>query len=234
MGNRNATTRAGLRVCIVDDHEIVRSGLRFSLGESGRTEIVGEAGSGREALPVMRRTLPDVLITDFRLPDMAGDELCRQVREAFPSTSVVFLTTYLNEDTVRRAIEAGASAFVTKAAGLGELERALAKVEEEPCAPLREGPSEVVRRLHGTSFEENPTRLTPQQERVLELTAAGRTYAQISSSLHISESTVRFHIQRLKQKLEVASNAELIVEAIRLALIIPERGLDSRRPSATR
>lgn len=214
-----------MRLCIVDDHEIVREGLRVAIPTIGSAELVAEAASGTEAMEAVRRTLPEVVISDFRLPDMAGDELCLRIRDSFPSTAFVFLTTYLSENVVSRAIDAGAAGFVTKSAGLAELRRSLLRIERDGGVPLTEGPSEIVRRLYGTSGETGPRpRLTPQQERVLELTAAGKTYAQIGTRLHISESTVRFHIRRLKDKVGVSSNAELIVEAIRSALIVPERG----------
>ena len=211
-----------MRVCIVDDHEIVREGLRAALPNDPSIEVVGEASSGEAALKVLRRTLPDLVLTDYRLPDMTGAELCLRIRAAFPSTAVVVLTTYLSEEVVHAVRDAGAVGFVTKAAGLSELRRVLQEVAVNGRAFRAEGSSGVVQRLHEAARGgENVPRLTPQQERVLELTAAGLTYAQISQQLHVSESTVRFHIQRLKDKLGVATKAELIALAIRSALIAP-------------
>jgi DNA-binding NarL/FixJ family response regulator len=211
-----------MRICVVDDHEIVREGLRRALPNDPEVEVVGEAASGAEALREARRTLPDVMLVDFRLPDMTGDELCRRIRAGFPSTKVVMLTTYLSEDVVRRSLEAGASGFVTKASGLDELRDVLAKLGDD--APVfTGGASAIVQRLHEANAERAPRRpLTPQQERVLELAAHGLTYSEISSRLHISESTVRFHVQSLKERLGVRTKTELIAVAIRAALISPD------------
>jgi DNA-binding NarL/FixJ family response regulator len=211
-----------MRICVVDDHEIVREGLRRALPNDPEVEVVGEAASGVEALREARRTLPDVMLVDFRLPDMTGDELCRRIRSGFPSTKVVMLTTYLSEDVVRRSLDAGASGFVTKASGLDELRDVLAKLDDDEPA-FAGGAAAIVQRLHETSAERAPRRpLTPQQERVLELAAHGLTYSEISSRLHISESTVRFHVQSLKERLGVRTKTELIAVAIRAALISPD------------
>lgn len=215
-----------MRVCIVDDHEIVLAGLRVALPDHAGITIVGEATSGTEALRVARRCVPDVVVTDYRLPDMTGDELCRRLRKAFPSLAVVMLTTYLSEDVVQRALDAGASGFVTKAAGLEELRGVLNDAARRDTTRLVGGAPAIVHRLHTrlVSTVARP-RLTPQQERVLELAAEGLTYPEISRRLHVSESTVRFHIQRLKEKLEVRTKAELVAVAVRAALIAPGQDL---------
>lgn len=217
-----------MRVCVVDDHEIVREGLRMVLPNDPEFEIVAEAASAREALQALRRHLPDVLITDYRLPDMTGAELCARVRTDFPSTAVVVLTTYLSEDVVQRCTDAGAAGFVTKAAGLGELRRVLRLAAAGDRTPemATGGTSALVKRLHEASAKPGGRKqLTPQQERVLELAARGMTYGAISHELHISESTVRFHIQGLKDRLGVRTKAELIATAVRSALIAP--GVDA-------
>lgn len=214
-----------MRICIVDDHEIVREGLRRALPDCQGTEVVAEAASGSEALREARRALPDLMLIDFRLPDMTGDELCRKIRRSFPSIRVVVLTTYLNEEVVQRSIDSGAAGFVTKAAGLDELRAVLERLEQGEEAALAGGASEIVQHLHcdtSRSWPSTSQALTPQQERVLELAAQGLTYGQISGRLHISESTVRFHIQSLKERLGVRTKAELIAVAIRSALIAPD------------
>ena len=116
------------RLLIVDDHEVVREGLASALAADERFEIVGTAATGKEALQRARQTLPDIALVDLRLPDMRGEDLTRELRNRFPSTAVIILTTYLGEGTVRSALEAGASAYVTKAAGLPELRAAIERV----------------------------------------------------------------------------------------------------------
>jgi DNA-binding NarL/FixJ family response regulator len=211
-----------MRICITDDHEVVREGLRNALAADPRTEIVGCAATAAEALRLARQTLPDVMLVDFRLPDMGGDELCAELRRGFPSTKVVILTTYLSEEIVQRSIDAGAAAFVTKAAGLDLLRETLTRLDEGEERIFDGGTSAAVRRLYEADPHNGGVRvLTPQQERVLELCAEGLTYGDIGQRLHISESTVRFHVQGLKDRLGVRTKTELIVVAMRQALIAP-------------
>ncbi|WP_433503016.1 response regulator transcription factor [Pseudonocardia halophobica] len=211
-----------MRLCIVDDHEVVREGLRTALGKDPSIDVVAEAGSAEQALGEVRRYRPDIVLTDFRLPDMPGDELCRRIRAAHAATAVVVLTTYLSEEVVRAAIDAGAAAFVTKGAGLQELRAALADVAAGGTS-LRGGSGALVERLHRQARAQAPESrsLTPRQERVLELAAEGLTYREIATQLSISTSTVRFHIQGLKDRLGARTMSELVAIAIRSALITP-------------
>ncbi|HWI72188.1 MAG TPA: response regulator transcription factor [Baekduia sp.] len=219
-----------MRIMIVDDHDIVREGVRAALSSDPRIEVVAEAASGKDALRAVRQSLPDVALVDLRLPDMRGEDLTRELVRDFPSTKVIILTTYLSEETVRGALEAGAVAYVTKAAGLPELMAALERVMAgEPIPDAAEG-LQIVRQLHAvvTSRMTGVTP-TPQQERVLELAAQGFTNQEIGSRLFISESTVRFHVQKLKSKFEARTKTELIAKAIRTGFIAPagEAGMAS-------
>lgn len=206
-----------LRLLVVDDHEVVRAGLAAALNQGPGLQVVGSAGSGAEAMTLAARERPDVAILDMRLPDLSGTELCRRLRDDSPALSVVMLSSYLSEDAVREAIAAGASAYVTKAAGLSELRRVL---EETRDGGARDGVSQIVRRLRELDRarvgDDGPT---PQQARVLELVAQGLTYAEVAGRLMISESTVRFHVQRLKLKLGTNSRAELLMRAVRAGYI---------------
>lgn len=211
-----------MKILIVDDHEIVREGLASALSSDERLEIVGAAGSAEAGLTLARRTLPDLALVDLRLPNMTGEEFCREIRARFPSTAVIVLTTYLSEETVRGALNAGAAAYVTKAAGLPELRAAIERV----MAGQRErGPAaaqQIVKQLHDIVAARMHDALpTPQQERVLELAAQGLTNREIGDRLYISESTVRFHIQKLKAKFSARTKTELIAKAIRVGLIAP-------------
>lgn len=210
-----------MRIFVVDDHEVVRAGLRYLLPSCDNLEVIGEASTGQSALRDLRRFLPDVVCTEFRLPDMCGDELCREIRTRFPSTAVLFLTAYLSEDLVQRSLDAGAAGFVTKAAGMDQLRAALADAAEGGGTCLTGGAAGIVRRLYDRA-PSRAGRLTPRQERVLELIAQGKTYGEISRLLHVSESTVRFHTQSLKARLGVRTRTELVSLAIRSALIAPD------------
>lgn len=221
-----------MRILIVDDHEVVREGLRASLSADPRFEVVGTAETAQAALTVARRTLPDVALVDLRLPDASGEDLTRELRAKFPSTAVIILTTYLSEETVRGALAAGAAAYVTKAAGLPEVRAAIERVMEDgPAAADTSGPL-IVKQLHElVASRMTEVMPTPQQERVLELAAQGFTNQEIGARLFISESTVRFHVQKLKAKFAARTKTELIAKAIRTGFIAPagEAGLSEPR-----
>lgn len=211
-----------LKLLIVDDHEVVREGLAAALREDPAYEVVGSVGDGRAALECARRTLPDIILLDLRLPDVEGATLCRRLRKGFPSTAVVILSTYLSEGTVRSALEAGAAAYVTKAAGLRELKSALERVAERGPGSPGESAPQIVDYLHRlVSSRMDASQPTPQQGRVLELAAQGLTNKEIGARLYVSESTVRFHIQKLKEKVGAHTKTELIAKSIRTGLISP-------------
>jgi DNA-binding NarL/FixJ family response regulator len=217
-----------VRVMIVDDHEIVREGVRASLSRAPGIEVVGEASTGREALRRVRQTLPDIALIDLRLPDMRGEDLTREFSRDFPGTKVIILSTYLSEETVRGALQAGAAAYVTKSAGLPELMAAIERVRAGDTVVSTASGPQIVKQLHALVNERMAgTTPTPQQERVLELAAQGFTNHEIGERLFISESTVRFHVQKLKAKFEARTKTELIAKAIRTGFIAPagEAGL---------
>jgi DNA-binding NarL/FixJ family response regulator len=211
-----------VRILIVDDHEIVREGLRATLSADPRLDIIGTAATGVAALQRARQALPDLALVDLRLPDMSGEDLTRELRRRFPSMAVIILTTYLSEETVRSALQAGAAAYVTKAAGLGELRSAIDRVMASDPPPGTTAGPQIVKQLHDLVASRMDEALpTPQQERVLELAAQGLTNHEIGERLYISESTVRFHIQKLKAKFSARTKTELIAKAIRTGVIAP-------------
>lgn len=208
-----------IRLLIVDDHEVVREGLVAALGGDARFEIVGATGSAADALGELHRVSPDVAVVDLRLPDRPGDQLCRDLRAQRPATTVVILSTYASEDAVRAALDAGASAYVAKSAGLSELRAVLERVATDgPDAPR----PQIVEALHKLLVRrDDDARPTPRQERVLDLAAAGLTYQEIGERLYISESTVRFHMQKLKTKFGARTKTALIAKAIHAGVIEP-------------
>ena len=208
------------RLIVVDDHEVVREGLVAVLSYEPDLEIVGTASTGREAAELARRTRPDVAILDLRLPDTPGDALCRELRCLLPQLTVVILTSSLTEECVRAAMDAGASSYVTKAAGIAELRAAIARSAPDAAGGPRMTVSQIVGRLqefvHDRADSDAPT---PQQAKVLQLAAEGLTYREIARRLVLSEATVRFHIQNLKVKYGATSKTDLIVRAIHLGLV---------------
>lgn len=211
-----------MRIMIVDDHEIVREGIRSSLERDERIEVVGDAADGMQARRLIRQTLPDIALVDLRLPDVRGEDLCRELVRDFPQTRVIILSTYLSEETVRGALEAGASAYVTKSAGLPELLAAIDRTMDGTPKPGAAAGTQIVKQLHALVSDRMAGAVpTPQQERVLELAAQGFTNQEIGSRLFISESTVRFHVQKLKAKFAARTKTELIAKAIRTGSIAP-------------
>jgi DNA-binding NarL/FixJ family response regulator len=218
-GVAETAARNPIRVLVVDDHEVVREGVSAALAADEQFEVVGAVPTAAAALQVASRTRPDVALVDLRLPDLVGDRLCAELRRRLPSTAVVVLSSYMSEDTVRTAMEAGAAAYITKGAGLAELRKALKGVSTD-AGEATERP--IVGQLHAlVSRRTDGNRLTPQQERVLELSAEGLTYREIGARLFISESTVRFHIQKLKANFGARTKAELIARAIRSGALPP-------------
>jgi len=216
---QEAWREAPIRLLIVDDHEVVREGLAASLAADARFEVIAAAGSGADALAALRRVRPDVAIVDLRLPDMGGTELCRRLRERLPTTPVVMLSSYASEDTIRAAMDVGAAAYVSKSAGLDDLRAVLVRVVAAGSDTVE---PQIVEQLHGLLVRrDDSARPTPRQERVLDLAAEGLTYHEIGERLFISESTVRFHMQKLKAKFGARTKTDLIAKAIRSGFIAP-------------
>jgi DNA-binding NarL/FixJ family response regulator len=205
---------------IVDDHEVVREGLSTALERHAFCRVIGAVGTGSAALALASLHRPSLALVDLRLPDMSGDELCKQLIARCPDIVVVMLSTYLYEQAVRASLLAGASAYVTKSAGISEVITALRRAARGTPASTPDEASQIVGQLHNLiSHRTKEAPVTPQQESVLVLAAQGLTYAEIGRQLYISESTVRFHIQKLKPKFNARSKTDLVAKAIRAGVI---------------
>ena len=190
--------------------------------------VVGTASTAAEAVEVARSTLPDIALVDIRLPDLSGDQLCPVLKDVVPGISLIILTTYLSEEMVRRSLAAGAAEYVTKAAGLPELLAALDRVKSKPQAGKPQHASGIVQQLYDVTAKRlQAVPLTPQQESVLELAAQGLTNDEIGRRLFITESTVRFHLGKLREAFAARSKTELVAKAIRAGAISP--ALDAHR-----
>ena len=191
-----------IKVFLLDDHELVRRGLRQFLEEEGDLEIVGEAGGAVEALAMIEQIAPHVAILDVRLPDGDGIEVCREVRSRLPATQCLILTSYADERALVEAIVAGAAGYVlkeTRASELVESIRALARGEDliDPAtrreALAKVGPAAAV----GAGGHA----LSPQEERILDLIGQGLSNREIAQSLHLAEQTVKNYVSRVMAKL---------------------------------
>lgn len=201
-----------IAVLLVDDHEVVRYGLRSLLARERTIDVVGEAGSAAEAIVEATRRRPDVVVLDVRLPDASGIEACREIRAASPETQVIMLTSYADDEAVFASIMAGASGYLLKEARGQELVRAIEAVARgqsllDPA--VTEKVLERVKRLAaGPAPDDDEARLSPQQERVLALVADGKTNKEIAAALGISDKTVKNYLAQVFEKLHLSRRAE--------------------------
>ncbi|MDR7486220.1 MAG: response regulator transcription factor [Armatimonadota bacterium] len=210
-------TARRVRLLIVDDHEIVRLGLRALLGGQPEFEIAGEATSATDAVAAAVRLRPDVVIMDIRLPDGSGVEACREVKSVLPETQVVMLTSYPDEEAVEASVVAGASGYLLKQSRGDELIRAI-RVAASGGSLLDAGVTTALlnrfRRLV-SGDEHMPDPLTPQERRILALIAEGKTNREIGAVLRISEKTVKNYVTALLAKLRLKRRTEAAAFAAR-------------------
>ncbi len=212
-----------IRLLLVDDHAVVRSGLKMLLAGEADVEIVGEAGSGSEAVTRAGSARPDVILMDIGLPDMSGIEAARQIKSNYPDISIVALTIHEDEEYFFKMLEAGASGYVPKRAAPEELLTAIraAAAGEVYLYPslakllvkdylMQEREAEAKSTLDG---------LTEREQEVLSLLAEGATNDEIAAALVISPKTVERHRENIMRKLNLHSRVELVRYAIRKGII---------------
>jgi DNA-binding NarL/FixJ family response regulator len=201
-----------IHVAVVDDHPVVRFGLAAIINLQGDMTVVGEVGSGEEACSLCEERDVDVVLMDLRLPKMSGVEAIRAIRERRPATRVIVLTTYDGDGDIRRALEAGAHAYLLKAMSHGEVTAAIRKVH----AGSRVIPEEVSRTLAGVYPQ---SQLSPREIEVLELIASGLSNREIGAALGITEATVKWHVNIILSRLDVGDRTEAIVAALQRGII---------------
>jgi two-component system, NarL family, response regulator DevR len=200
-----------LRVLLVDDHEVVRAGIRSLLEATEDVTVVSEAGSVREAVAFAASLRPDIVVMDVRLADGTGIEATREIRAARPQTQVLMLTSFADDEALFASIMAGASGYVLKQVRGGELVRAIRAVGRGESLLDPAVTTSVLDRLRKGKHllrDERLARLTGQEERILQLVADGRTNRQIGDELHLAEKTVKNYLSSILSKLEVARRAE--------------------------
>ncbi|MCX2950117.1 response regulator [Lentzea sp. NEAU-D7] len=205
-----------IRVVVVDDHPVVRDGLRGMLGTQDDFEVVGEAASGQEALTVIAAVRPDVAVTDLRLPAPSGAELVRQIRARAPSTRVLVLTTHDTDADVLPTIEAGAIGYLLKDAPREELFRAVRAAARDETVL---SPSVATRLVQRMRAPVSAAPLSNREREVLTLVAQGKTNREVGAALHISEATVKTHLQHVYAKLEVPDRASAVSAAHQRGLL---------------
>jgi DNA-binding NarL/FixJ family response regulator len=202
-------------VQLVDDHELIRSGLTGAFERAGGFEIVGQVGTVSTALESARRTRPDVIVTDLQLPDGSGLDIVRTLRQERKDLGLVVLTMYAGDEQIFAAMDAGASAFVGKDAPSSNVVSAARQAAVAPlsftCAGLVEA---MLRRRSSTG-----PRLSDRERQVLDLLADGLGITAIAGKIYVSESTAKSHVAKIYEKLGAANRAQALVAAMKLGLI---------------
>lgn len=202
-------------VLLVDDHDLIRQGLRRAFERAEDFDVVGEAGSLEQGRALADERRPDVLVVDVRLPDGSGLDLVRTVREAGSDVGIVVLTMYAGDEQLFAALDAGASAFVAKDAPASDVVAAARHAAATPGSFTAADLASAMRRRISPAGPQ----VSPREKEVLTLLADGLGVAAISKKLYISESTTKTHISKLYEKLGAANRAQAIMTAIRAGLL---------------
>jgi two-component system response regulator DevR len=205
------------RILLVDDHEVVRIGLKSLLERHPQFTVVGEAGSAREALEQVENLKPEVVVMDIRLPGTSGIEACEEIVTKFPGTKVIMLTSYAEDEMLFSAIRAGASGYVLKQIGSDDLVKALEAVGRgeallDPAVTQRV--FQEVRRAVNAEEASAFAHLSQQEKHVLMLVSEGRTNREIAKALYLGEGTVRNYVSSILSKLAVNNRAEAAAYAV--------------------
>jgi two-component system response regulator DevR len=209
------------RIILVDDHELVRIGLKSLLERHPQFDVVGEAGSAREALEQVESLKPDVVVMDIRLPGTSGIDACEQIVNQFPETKVLMLTSYAEDEMLFSAIRAGASGYVLKQIGSEDLIKAIESVGRgeallDPAVTQRvfQEVRRAVKEEEASAF----SHLSQQEKHVLLLVSEGKTNREIAKNLFLGEGTVRNYVSSILSKLSVNNRAEAAAYAVQHSL----------------
>jgi DNA-binding NarL/FixJ family response regulator len=206
------------KVFLLDDHEVVRRGLRELFESEDDLTVVGEAATAQEALARVPSSNPDVAVLDVRLPDGDGVEVCRDLRSAMPELKCLMLTSFADDEALFSAILAGASGYVLKQIRGSDLVSAVRRVAAGESLLDPSLTRQVMERLRGENVEdERLARLTTQERKILELIADGKTNRQIADELYLAEKTVKNYVSNLLSKMGFARRTEAAVYAAVLA-----------------
>ncbi|MEA5576707.1 response regulator transcription factor [Anabaena sp. UHCC 0451] len=206
-----------IRVITVDDHEILRGGIKFSLLAFDDIELVAEARNGKEAIHLCAELQPDVVLMDLMMPEMNGVQTTRFIKNKYPKIQVLVLTSFVETDLLQEVMEAGAIGYLLKGASIDELADALrsaaaglCKVASEALVALFQQPQSLSQPVY---------KLTKRQEEVLALLSVGLTNEAIAQKLKISPSTIRHHVTQILNKLGVENRTEAATTAVRVGCL---------------
>ena len=207
---------AKLKILIVDDHDIVRKGLAMLVSRQEDLTVVAEAGTAAEAVEKARKTVPDVVVMDIRLPDGTGIEACREIRNDNSDVKVLMLTSYGDEEAVMGSIMAGASGYLLKEIRSQEIVDAIRRVGSGQSLLDPSVTASVLERVRRGKEEDVLAQLTDQEKKILELIADGQTNREIAGQINLSDETVKNYVSNILGKLEISRRSLA-------ATLLPER-----------
>jgi DNA-binding NarL/FixJ family response regulator len=204
-----------IRIVIVDDHEMLREGLKAILQPEPDFEVVGESGSGDNLLELVERSQPDIVLLDARLPGVSGAEACRRLAETHPEAKVIVVSTFSDDALVDACIDAGAKGYVIKDIERFDLKRSIRDVQRGEAVIDKAVARRVLERARGTESTATPADppLNPTQLQILRLVAEGFSNREIAARVHLSENTVKFHLKEIFRKLQVRNRVEAALRA---------------------
>jgi two-component system, NarL family, response regulator DevR len=205
---------ARIRVLIVDDHEMVREGLMSMLRSEPDFEVVGQTGHGAEVAELVESTRPDVVLLDARLPDISGVEVCRQITRKHADVAVVILTTYTDVELVEDCLQAGARGYVVKDVERFSLKESIRAVSRGQAVLAPQVAGAIIDRMRSRQAgEKRPAGLSASQVAILRLISLGHSNREIAADVHLSENTVKSHVQEIFRKLGVRNRVEAAILA---------------------
>ncbi len=207
-----------IRLLIIDDHEMVREGLKAMLSAEPDFSIVGDAANAEQAFVLIERQRPDIILLDVRLPGTSGIEVCRTVTERYPEIAVIFLTTFTDESLVEQCIKAGARGFIVKDIERFDLKRSIRAVARGEATIDSKAAVAVLAQLRRSphkSDEPAPEPLSSQQIVILRLVAQGQSSREIAAQLYLSENTVKGYVQEILHRLGVKNRTEAVMVAVK-------------------
>ncbi|GGO24301.1 DNA-binding response regulator [Micromonospora parathelypteridis] len=221
MTHAPRTEAAMIRILLVDDHPVVRDGLRGMLESEPDLAVVGEAGSGEEAVAAAHTHHPDVILMDLRMPGLDGPGATDRILAALPQTRVVVLTTYDTDADILRAVEAGACGYLLKDATRTDLTAAIRAAARGETVLTPSVAGRLVEQVRNPPRPATTPILSAREVQVLSLVATGRTNADIGRILHITEATVKTHLLRAFNKLDVSDRTAAVTTAMALGVLPP-------------
>jgi NarL family two-component system response regulator LiaR len=209
-----------ITVMLIDDHRVVRQGLRDFLELQGDIEIVGEASTGEEGVQIARELLPDVVLMDLVMPGIDGVETTRRVKAASPSSKVIVLTSFADDNKVFPAIKAGAISYLLKDISPEDLAHAIRAAQRNEAVLHPEVAAKLMQEFSAPKSNEAPVdQLTAREMEVLRLIAKGKSNKEIADNLIVSEKTIKTHVSNILSKLHLADRTQVAIYALRQRLV---------------